>query len=192
MKKKSKYLLSSGVVLALLIIIFQTYIWNIGVIDKDDNADAVIVLGCSVYGSTASPFLEKRTLLGEEIYKNGQAKKIIVSGGKGSGENISEAECMKNILISKGVKEEDIILEDKSTSTDENIRFSKEKMKENNLNTAIVVSNKFHLRRAQILCNRYDVEAKYDGVFLDNYKGDEIYGGIREMAGIIKDLLNIW
>ena len=50
---------------------------------------------------------------------------IVVSGGQGNGENISEAKAMQRYLIQKGIEEEKIILEDKSTSTNENFKYSR-------------------------------------------------------------------
>ena len=60
-------------------------------------------------------------------YVNNQEKesKIIVSGGQGRGEDISEAQAMKKYLVNNGIKEELIIMENKSTSTNENLIFSK-------------------------------------------------------------------
>lgn len=74
----------------------------------------------------------------------------VVSGGKGNGENISEAEAMRRYLIERGISESRIIAEDKSTSTRENIRLSAELLKERGIDSAVIVTNEFHQYRAGI------------------------------------------
>lgn len=156
---------------------------------KPNNSDAILILGCQLKGETPSGFLTERTLKAAELYKAGKAKYIIASGGKGSGENISEAEGMKRILLKEGIPEEAIILEDKSKNTNENIKNSKKVADDKNFKSLIVVSNSFHLRRAKILCEKNNVSASYSGTFAKRYIGKEIYGTLREMPGIIKDVI---
>lgn len=75
---------------------------------------------------------------------------MIVSGGKGKGENISEASAMKRELMEQEIEEERIIMEDRSTSTDENIKFSKSLIPSNK-QKGIIVTNDFHMYRAKRL-----------------------------------------
>lgn len=125
-----------------------------------EYSNYVIVLGAGVRGTTPSLTLIQRleaTL--EYINKQEKNVDIIVSGGQGKGEDISEALAMKNYLISKGVKENNIIMEDKSTTTNENLRFSKniieEVTKENikNVNITIVTSD-FHTYRSSKIAKK--------------------------------------
>ncbi|MDE6133239.1 MAG: YdcF family protein [Oscillospiraceae bacterium] len=88
----------------------------------------VIVLGCKVRGETPSSMLYYRAMSAYRYLEANPSAVCIASGGQGADELISEAECVKRILLEKGIAEERIILEDKSTSTDENIRFSLQKM----------------------------------------------------------------
>ena len=92
-----------------------------------DKTDVVMVLGAGLEGDKVSEMLKTR-LDGAVDYvdKNKDYDFIIVSGGKGHDELISEAEAMRRYLVDKGIDNNKIILEDKSTSTFENFKFSKE------------------------------------------------------------------
>lgn len=185
LRKKVIMLLS---VIIIFIAAFQVYIWTVPV-DNVKRADAAVVLGCRIKGNSPTPFLEDRTKRAAQLYKENKVKYIIVSGGKGNGENMSEAQCMKNILLEEGIAEDKIFMEDKSENTRQNIKNSNEIIKKNNFNSVIVVSNLFHLRRASILCGKNGVNASYSGTFSKKYMGTEIYGGLREIPAIIKDAL---
>lgn len=111
----------------------------------------VIVLGCGVRGEEPSQMLRLRIEAAEEFLKANPDSKAVLSGGQGPGEDITEALCMYRELTKKGVSEDRLYMEDRSTSTRENIAFSKEIIERENLNTEVaVVSNNFHLYRASL------------------------------------------
>ena len=88
--------------------------------------DAIIVLGAAVHGKTPSRTLRYRLKKAVDYHEQNPDAIIIVSGGQGAQEDISEAEAMKIYLVENGVASNKIIKEDKSTSTAENFKFSKE------------------------------------------------------------------
>lgn len=153
---------------------------------KPKKSDCIIVLGCQVYGSTPSPFLIWRTEHALKLYNQGYGKYIIVSGGQGIGEDISEAEAMKQYLVSKGVDASKVLVEDKSGSTMANLINSQVIMKEKGFKTTVIVSNKYHLKRAFLIANQQGIEASYSGVFVEPYKRHEFIGYIREIPALIK------
>ncbi|AKN33684.1 hypothetical protein Ccar_23815 [Clostridium carboxidivorans P7] len=173
-------------ILVFLVIIFAFQVIYFGESSKPEKSDCIIVLGCKVYGSTPSPFLIWRTDEGLRLFKEGYGKYIIVSGGKGQGESISEAEAMKRYLVSKGVDSSKIILEDKSASTMANLINSKSIMEKKNFKTAIIVSNKYHLKRASLMATQEGIKASYSGVFVKPYKTDEFVGYLREVPALMK------
>lgn len=117
----------------------------------EENATAV-VLGCRVYGERASLMLRERLDAAYEYLEENPEAMCVVSGGQGSGEDISEAECMYRYLVDKGIEPERIYKEDQSTSTEENMKFSMEVIEANDLNENIViVTNEFHCYRAGVL-----------------------------------------
>ena len=186
MKVKLKIIKYLLIAFILVIILMEVDIITFGLRSKPIKSDCIIILGCSVYGKAPSPFLQKRLMEGINLFKEGYAEHIIVSGGTGPGEDISEAEAMKEFILSKGLKEENIIVEDKSKTTMENLTFSKEKMKERNFNSAIIVSNMYHLKRASLMVKKLNINVSYSGVFLKQYMNLEVKGFIREIPGLIK------
>ena len=112
--------------------------------------DAVIVLGAAVHGKSPSLTLKKRLDKAVEYHKQNPNAIIIVSGGQGAQEDISEAEAMEIYLIDQGVAADKIIKEDKSTSTTENFTFSKEILDKhfNKEYTTCFITNEYHVLRA--------------------------------------------
>ncbi|EKS4343086.1 hypothetical protein B2H94_13095 [Clostridium sporogenes] len=173
-------------ILAILIItILASKIIYFGVKSQPQKSDCIIILGCKVKGNDPTPFLQWRLDEGLRLYNEGYGKYIIVSGAKGPGENISEAEAMEKYLVEKGVDKNFIILEDKSKNTLENIKFSKKKMEDNNLKSSIIVSNKYHLKRAELLCQKEGIKASYSGVFVKPHMSHEIVGFFREIPALL-------
>jgi uncharacterized SAM-binding protein YcdF (DUF218 family) len=185
-KKSLRIIIALITVLFVAILVTEFQVIYFGENAKPKRSDCIIVLGCKVSGKTPSAFLKERTNEGLRLYKEGYGSYIIVSGGKGSGEDISEAQAMKSYLIFKGMDSSKIILEDKSSSTLENLTNSKEKMDANGFKTAIIVSNKYHLKRASMIAKWKKIDASYSGVFVPPYKNYEILGYIREVPAIWK------
>jgi uncharacterized SAM-binding protein YcdF (DUF218 family) len=153
MKKRKKVL-----VLFILVLLFFSIYFGIlhlkirehSLLVTPERVDYLIVLGARVKGTTPSLSLQYRIDAAAKYLKDNQTTIAIASGGKGDGEDISEAEAIKNGLIVQGIEEERIILEDKSTDTVENISFSM-KLIPNHLKTGLVVSNDFHIYRAKLI-----------------------------------------
>lgn len=186
MKKLIKvlsYLIAAG---AIICMVTGINIKAFGKNSKPVKADCIIVLGCQVYGTTPSPFLKGRLNEGIRLYNEGYAKYIIVTGGKGSGEDISEAEAMKIYLIANGVDESSIIMEDKSMSTMQNLKNSKEIMNSKGFKRAIIVSNEYHLKRTSIMAKRNKIEASYSGVYISKYPSFELKGFLREIPALLR------
>lgn len=117
------------------------------------NLDYVIILGAGVTGNTPSIPLRARI---NEAYDYAVANPdtiLVPSGGQGFGENISEAECIKNELVQRGISSDRFILEDKSTSTIENLKFSKEKIDSPDSSVGII-TNSFHEYRAMLIAKK--------------------------------------
>ena len=123
-----------------------------------ENTPAII-LGCKVNDKTPSEMLEKRIVSAYAYLLKNENAVVIASGGKGDDENISEAEAIRNSLVEKGISEKRIILEDKSTSTAENMLFSKRIMDENNWgNEAVIITSEFHQFRSTLLAKRTGIK----------------------------------
>ena len=92
--------------------------------NEPKETDLIIVLGCKVKGERPSRMLRRRLDAAYEAMQKHPDALVVLSGGKGSDEKISEAEGMRRYLVEKGADESRLIMEDKSTNTFENIKFS--------------------------------------------------------------------
>ncbi len=141
-----------------------------------DRVDAVIVLGCRVRGETPTSLLISRCYTASEVLKQHPEAVVIVSGGQGQGEDISEAEAMRRLLEGYGISPERIYKEDKSTSTAENFAFSAELMQREGISGSVaVVTSDYHQYRASLYARRAGISetGHYSGTtnawFLLNY-----------------------
>jgi len=141
------FLKISFVCFVLSFVIFQSLIvFNMRNTSKA-GADYVIVLGCQVVGEYASlPLLSRGYTAIGYLGKNPETR-VIVSGGQGPGENISEAEALKRLLLERKIDRERIFLEDKSRNTMENFKFSNELYNLSDKNIVIITSD-YHMFRA--------------------------------------------
>lgn len=121
------------------------------------NLDYVVVLGAGLIGDRVTPLLASRIDRGIEVYKKNPNSKLIMSGGQGSDEKIPEGVAMAKYAIEKGIPEEDIIIEDKSTTTRENILFSKALMEKENPKFAIA-TNSYHVFRGLMLAKSLGIK----------------------------------
>lgn len=130
--------------------------------DKPKNSQTtVVVLGCQINGETPSRMLKRRLDAAYDYLSGNSDVKVIVSGGQGSDEVTSEADVMRKYLLKRGIEDSRIFMEDKSTSTEENLRFSKEIIdKEGLCGEITIVTDGFHQLRADILAKKQGIEAR--------------------------------
>lgn len=151
--------------------------------DKPKNSQTtVVVLGCQINGETPSLMLKRRLDAAYDYLSENSDVKVIVSGGQGSDEVTSEADVMRKYLLQRGIEDSRIFMEDKSTSTEENLRFSKEIIdKEGLCGEITIVTDGFHQLRADILAKKQGIEARNISAstekwLLPTYWIREIYG----------------
>ncbi len=153
----------------------------------EKGLDYIVVLGAKVRNDEVpTKPLYHRIGAAEKYLRENPNTIAVLSGGKGADEPISEAMCMYNVLTSRGIPKERLIIEDKSTSTNENIRFSLSLMRENS--TFGVVTNNFHVYRAMQISKKISgrdvsgIAAPYGDTLLIHYMA-------REAVGILKDYI---
>ena len=179
------------VILGLLIVIPTGVVIALDMPGDDVACDYVIVLGAGVHGTVPSLSLRSRLDAAAEYLRQRPEVICIVSGGQGEGEDISEAKCMYDDLVKAGIDPERIWLEDRSTSTQENLRFSLALIQQRTGTrpTEInVLSNDYHLFRAKIFADQEGVTAygvaadsPYFTLFLNYY--------LREIAGVWHEII---
>ena len=125
---------------------------------KKTVKDCVIVCGYPANDDgTISEILKSRVDEGIALYKEGYVKKMIMSGTNAHNEHV-EALVMKDYALSEGVKKEDILLETKARSTYHNMLYSKDIVLEHHLKTCYVITNSWHLRKADYYARKFDFD----------------------------------
>ena len=175
-----------------------------------ENGKYVIVLGAQVRGEVPTLVLNARIKAAAEYLAEHPDAVAVASGGKGSGESISEAEAIRRGLVRLGVSDDRILLEDKSTSTAENLRFSAEVIQqyEKSLSEAVttnaavgghpvrfvsdnvvLVTNDFHVFRAVNLAKNLGY-MDVSGLGATEFFAVTIQYYVREFFAITKEVLS--
>ena len=176
-------LLFYGTFLYLSYIIYAFFL-NLFPVKKEPQT--IIILGAGLFGDKVPPLLAQRLDKGLAIYEKFNRKPvIIVSGGQGDDELISEAEAMTRYLMEKGVPADSILLENKSRTTFENLIFSKELIRVQGLeqDRVLLVTNSFHALRAGIYMKQVGLKGRSIGSRTVLYFLPSAW--IRETAGLI-------
>lgn len=158
-KKAYKILI---VVIPIVIIYIATNMISICLFSSKDEkikSDVAIILGASTDNGQVSPVYQERLNHGIELYREGYVKKLIVTGGMGKGNEQSDADAAKQYVIMQGIPEADILVEQKSTITQENLKYSKQIMGQNGYETAIIVSDPLHMKRSMLLAKDAGINA---------------------------------
>ena len=147
-------LLLAAVILGLLILSVQCVHVISGMKQEEaSNVEYAIVLGAEVKGTRPSRSLLMRLEKAAEYALENPDVTCILSGGQGNGEDISEAQCMYNYLTEKGIPNERLIMEDRSSTTRENLLFSDELTGCADKRCGII-SNSFHICRALLYAKK--------------------------------------
>lgn len=117
-------------------------------IDETRKADAAIVLGAAMWAGTPSPVLRARLDHALELYRSQTVTYIIVTGGIGYGDNISEAEGGASYLIEQGVDPANILLETQGRSTYQSLVGAAVVASTKNIERVLLVSDPFHMLRS--------------------------------------------
>lgn len=169
--KGVRRLLAALLAAALAYAAFQTVsIWRYGSVDEKRPADVAVVLGAGTYDGEVSPVYRERINHGIWLYENGYVEKLILTGGYGEGSSISDAAAAGRYAVSAGVPETDILLEERSTITQENLLYAKELMDEAGYETALIVSDPLHMKRAMLLAKDTGLEAYSSPTPTSRYK----------------------
>ncbi|MBQ9141885.1 MAG: YdcF family protein [Lachnospiraceae bacterium] len=147
------------VVLVACLVLLLSVLMIKGALNKPQGNETLIVLGCRVYGENPSLSLRERLDAAYKYLSVHPEAYCVVSGGQGTGEDISEAECMYRYLTDKGIDGDRIFKEDKSTSTRENIAFSMQVIAENELPAEIAIAtSEYHQYRVSLIAKGLGVK----------------------------------
>ncbi len=147
---------------------FLLYSFVYGRIRPKRDVDFIVVLGAGLAGEKVPPLLASRLERGRTTFDAAVAKgtepALITSGGQGPGEDVPEAVAMADYLVARGVARDRVLLEDRSTTTWENLTFSKAIMTEQRPDyRCLVVTNNFHVLRAALLARKAKLNGQVIG-----------------------------
>lgn len=130
-----------------------------GARDQARKSDAIVVLGAAQYAGRPSPVLKARLDHAVDLWKRGIASKLVLTGGKGTGDTTTEAEVGKRYVMKAGVTGNAILLENQGRTTSASLRAVAKIMASQDLERAVLVSDPFHMLRLRILAKQFGVES---------------------------------
>ncbi len=155
--------------------------------NSDAKLNYLIVLGAQVREDGPSPVLQYRLDTAISYLQEHPETKVIVTGGQGGNEPASEASVMRLYLMEKGISEKQILTEDQSTSTVENLSFSKQFL-DAECDSVGIVTNNFHVYRSLRIANRLGYSQTI-GISAPSSIGMLPNNLLRESLSIIKDVV---
>jgi len=118
------------------------------------RADAILVLGAAQYNGRPSPVLQARLDHAIDLYRQGYARRLIFTGGVGVGDTLSEAEVGRSYAMKHGVPASDILIERVGLTSAQSVGAAAALMAEDDLRTALLVSDSYHMMRLELLARR--------------------------------------
>lgn len=193
-------LLMLDLTFVVLFICYVIYSFFYQMVPIKEHMNYIIVLGSGIRTEEVPPLLQSRLNKAMEYYLKNNGVRIIVSGGQGPDEPISEAAAMKKYLIKQGIPEYDIIEEGRSTTTLENMIFSKRIMDAREAGkeySVMFTTNNYHVFRAAMYAKKADLRA--DGVgaptafyFLPTAMMREFIGILSRMKLLVGTIILFW
>ncbi|MFC4991857.1 YdcF family protein [Rubritalea tangerina] len=182
--------LSLAVVLAFGYVIWQLWDINrVGFSDDGGEADCAIVLGAAAYHKKPSPVFQARIDHAIKLYKDGRVSKVLLTGGFGENAQFAESEVALEYCKKMGVPERDLLIEKQSQTTEQNIIEAQQVMQQEELDSALIVSDPWHLKRALAMTRKHDLEASGSATRTSMYRSEKSKWGF-----LMRELyyLHIW
>ena len=177
MKKIAKASLIIFSILLLTAALLAARIYSFRNVSSHAPADAAVVLGAAVWGAQVSPVFRERINHGIDLYRKGMVRKLIFTGGRGNKREPTESAAARQYAIQNGVPAEDILIEEQSHTTFENIVYAKEVAKANGIRKVLIVSDPLHMKRAVVMARDLDLIAEPSPTQTTRYTG------VRSQAG---------
>ncbi len=149
-------------VIGIVVLAFAYLIGSIlyfSTVDQKRPADTAIILGAAAWYKRPSPVFEERIRHGLWLYQNGYVSKVIMTGGKSRNAPYSEAYVARRFALKNHIPVDDILIEEDSHNTRENLENAKQLMASHGLRSAIIVSDPFHMKRAMSIAKDLNMKA---------------------------------
>ncbi len=158
-------------VVGVILVYITTSIYCYSSVDEKTQADAAVILRAAAWYKRPSPVFEQRIKHGLWLYENGYVKKLIMTGGKSRNAPFSEAYVARRFALKKKIPAQDILIEEDSHNTYENLVNAKKLMDEHGLKSAIIVSDPYHMKRAMAIADDLDMTAYSSPTPTTRYEG---------------------
>ncbi len=169
--KKGYYVIAFFIIFIGYILCQGISIWQYASVDETCKADVAIVLGAAASDNEVSPVFRERINQGIRLYENGYVEKIMITGGYGEGNQYSDAYVGMQYAMEQGIPEEDILIEEKSIITQENLENAKVIMEQNGLESALIVSDPLHMKRSMLLAKDRGIKSFSSPTTTSMYQG---------------------
>jgi uncharacterized SAM-binding protein YcdF (DUF218 family) len=156
----SRILMSIVSLIVLCIGYFVVTTYTYGLRTAHSPAQAAIVLGAAAWGEKPSPVFRERINHAIALYRSGKVKKLLFTGGFGKGSKVAESEVARRYAIRQGVPDADILTENRSRTTLENLRYAQQVARRHQLHSFLIVSDPLHMKRAMAMANDIGLQAK--------------------------------
>jgi uncharacterized SAM-binding protein YcdF (DUF218 family) len=159
-RKIGKALVLALCVALLAVGLIASRIYSFRNVRSEAQADAAVVLGAAVWSADVSPVFRERINHGIDLYRKGKVRKLIFTGGQGNPGEATESAAAKNYALKNGVPANDILIEEKSHTTFENILYAKELCDRQGIRNVLIVSDPLHMKRAMAIASDVSLAAE--------------------------------
>lgn len=178
MKKLAKVVLLISSALSLAAGLLAAHVYSYRDAGSDGPADAAVVLGAAVWGAEVSPVFRERINHGVDLYRKGKVKKLIFTGGRGNRGEPTESAAARRYALRLGVPAGDILTEEKSHTTYENILYAKELAEAKGVRKVLIVSDPLHMKRAVTMARDLGLAADPSPTPSSRYRGLSSQAGL--------------
>jgi uncharacterized SAM-binding protein YcdF (DUF218 family) len=146
-------------------------IYSFGSASSNARADAAVVLGAAVWTSEVSPVFRERINHAINLYRKGQVRKLIFTGGQGNPGEPTESAAARQYALESGLPAGDILIEEKSHNTYENILYAKQLADTHGIKRVLIVSDPLHMKRAMAMASDVGLVADPSPTPTTRYQG---------------------
>jgi uncharacterized SAM-binding protein YcdF (DUF218 family) len=151
MRRFGKIVVAIIALTVVVLTVTAARIYSYSSVAVDKQADAAVVLGAAVWSRNVSPVFRERINHAVDLYRQGKVRKLIFTGGQGNSNEPTEAAAASSYAQANGIPIQDILVEQKSHTTFENIVNAKQLADANSLKTVLIVSDPMHMKRAMTM-----------------------------------------
>ena len=171
MKKIAKTVLLIFSIVVLAAGLLASRIYSFSNARSDGPADAAVVLGAAVWTSEVSPVFRERINHAVDLHRKGRVRKLIFTGGQGNPGEPTESSAARQYAVESGVPANDILIEEKSHTTYENIVFAKQLADRHGIKKVLIVSDPLHMKRAMTMATDLGLAAEPSPTPSTRYQG---------------------